>query len=106
MTATGTLRDPVANEPCPSDLAPDLDTFPKLARRNAGRWPSKVAIREKDYGIWQSFTWRDYLEQARLIALGLASLGLGRGLTTAIIGANRPQRHRATQEMHELGRVT
>ena len=48
------------------------DTFPKLVRLNAERFPQKIAIREKDYGIWQSYTWRDYFEQARLIALGLA----------------------------------
>jgi long-chain acyl-CoA synthetase len=67
------------------------DTFPKLARANAGRTPDKVAIREKDLGIWQSHTWRDYDAEARSIALGLASLGFARGDKTAIVGDNRPQ---------------
>ena len=67
-----------------------FDTFPKLVRANAERWPERVAIREKDLGIWQSYTWRDYFARARRIALGLASLGFTRGDKTAIIGDNRP----------------
>ena len=42
------------------------DTFLKLVRANARRWPDKIAVREKDYGIWQSYTWREYYEQARV----------------------------------------
>ena len=67
-------------------LDPGADTFPKLALHNAARWPSKVAIREKDLGIWLSYTWREYCEQARLIALGLAALGFTRGDKTAVVG--------------------
>src|SRR2546428_11140521 len=52
----------------------EQETFPKLARANAARMPDRGAIREKDYGIWQSTTWGDYLAQARAVALGLASL--------------------------------
>ena len=40
----GSVRD--------ATLERDLDTFPKLVRANAARFPEKVAIREKDYGIW------------------------------------------------------
>ncbi|MGH7325408.1 MAG: AMP-dependent synthetase/ligase [Candidatus Rokuibacteriota bacterium] len=81
------------------------DTFPKLVRANAERFPGKVAIREKDYGIWQSFTWREYFEQARLIALGLASLGFARGDKTAIIGDNRPELYWAVMATQALGGV-
>ncbi|MEK7363535.1 MAG: AMP-binding protein, partial [candidate division NC10 bacterium] len=87
------------------ELDPERDTFPKLARLNAERIPQKVAIREKDYGIWQSYTWSDYLEQARLIALGLASLGFDRGDKTAIIGDNRPQLYWAMLATQALGGV-
>ena len=87
------------------ELAPERDTFPKLTRLNAERIPQKVAIREKDYGIWQSYTWSDYLEQARLIALGLASLGFDRGDKTAIIGDNRPQLYWAMLATQALGGV-
>jgi len=81
------------------------DTFPKLVRLNAERVPDKVAIREKDYGIWQSYTWRDYYEQSRLIALGLASLGFTRGDKVAIVGDNRPQLYWAVMAAQALGGV-
>ncbi len=81
------------------------DTFPKLIRVNARRWPDKIAVREKDYGIWQSYTWREYYEQARLIALGLAALGFARGDKTAIIGDNRPQLYWAVMATQALGGV-
>ncbi len=81
------------------------DTFPKLVRANAERIPDKVAIREKDLGIWQSSTWREYDEQARLIALGLASLGFARGDKTAIVGDNRPQLYWAVLATQCLGGV-
>ena len=88
-------------------VTPDrhLDTFPKLVRRNAARAPGRVAIREKDYGIWQSYTWGDYLERSRLIALGLASLGFARGDKTAVVGDNRPQLYWAMLATQALGGV-
>ena len=82
-----------------------LDTFPKLVRDNAERLPRHVAIREKDLGIWQSYTWRDYLERSRRIALGLASLGFARGDKTAILGDNRPELYWATLATQALGGV-
>jgi long-chain acyl-CoA synthetase len=83
----------------------DLDTFPKLARANAGRMPTRVAIREKDYGIWQSCTWREYVDRARLIAGGLASLGFVRGDKTAVVGDNRPQLYWTVLATQALGGV-
>jgi long-chain acyl-CoA synthetase len=69
-----------------------IKTFPQILLDNAKKYGhSKIAIREKDYGIWQSYTWQDYLEQVRDFALGLASLGFKRGDVIAIIGDNRPQ---------------
>ena len=84
-------------------LDPALDTFPKLALRNAQRLPKSVAIREKDLGIWQSHTWSHYVEQARLIALGLAALGFARGDKTAVVGDNRPQLYWAMLATQALG---
>jgi long-chain acyl-CoA synthetase len=81
------------------------ETFPKLVRDNARARGNRVAIREKDYGIWQSHTWRDYFEQGRLIALGLASLGFRRGDKVAIIGDNRPQLYWAVLATQALGGV-
>ncbi len=73
------------------DVLGTNDTFPKLLVRNARRHGDRVALREKEFGIWQSFTWREYLEHVRDFSLGLASLGLGRGDRVAVIGDNRPE---------------
>ena len=88
-----------------SNAGSPLDTFPKLVRDNAERLPRHVAIREKDLGIWQSYTWSEYLEQARLIALGLAALGFARGDKTAIVGDNRPALYWAMLATQALGGV-
>ncbi|MBC8417914.1 MAG: AMP-binding protein [Proteobacteria bacterium] len=67
-------------------------TLPSLLVRNAERFGnSRVALREKEYGIWQPVTWREYLEHVRDFSLGLTSLGFGRGDTLGIIGNNRPE---------------
>ena len=67
------------------------DTFPKLILRNAERYRDKPAYREKDYGIWQTCTWRQSLDEVRAIACGLAKLGVVRGDKVAVIGDNRPK---------------
>src|SRR3989442_8144029 len=86
-------------------IEPGQDTFPKLLRANAQRWPARVAIREKDLGIWQSHTWHEYFARARRIALGLAALGFKRGDKTAIIGDNRPELYWAVAATQALGGV-
>jgi long-chain acyl-CoA synthetase len=88
-----------------SNAGSTRDTFPKLARVNAERLARHVAIREKDLGIWQSYTWRDYFERSRRIALGLASLGFDRGDKTAIVGDNRPELYWAVLATQALGGV-
>ena len=69
--------------------ATDLDTFPKLLLDNRERLGARPAIREKDYGIWQTWTWRQVADEVRALACGLADLGLKRGDKVAIIGDNR-----------------
>lgn len=72
---------------------PDLsvvDTLPKVLEHNARGWPEKVAVREKDYGIWRSITWREYSNRVRDLALGLLDLGIGQGSVVGLIGDNRP----------------
>jgi long-chain acyl-CoA synthetase len=101
----GDLSDKGSGNGHRADLDASADTFPKLVRLNAARFARKVAMREKDYGIWQPTTWRDYFEQSRLIALGLASLGFARGDKTAIIGDNRPQLYWAVMATQALGGV-
>jgi long-chain acyl-CoA synthetase len=68
-----------------------LDTFPKLLRRNAARFGKQPAIRHKDLGIWQTWSWAEVLDHVRAYAVGLQRLGLKQGDTIAIVGANRPK---------------
>lgn len=73
-------------------MTDSIKTFPQILLDNAQKYgDSKIAIREKDYGIWQSYSWKAYLDQVRSFALGLATLGFKRGDKLAIIGDNRPQ---------------
>ncbi len=67
------------------------DTFPKLLIRNASRFADRTAIREKDLGIWQSWTWKEVRDEVFLLANGLVTIGFGRGDKLAIAGANRPR---------------
>lgn len=67
------------------------DTFPRLLVRNARTMGERVALREKEFGVWQSFTWREYHDHVRDLSLGFVALGLGRGDRVAIIGDNRPE---------------
>jgi len=67
-------------------------TMPALLVRNARRFGDRrVALREKEYGIWQAVTWRQYCEHVRDFALGLQTLGLPPGSAVGIIGDNRPE---------------
>jgi long-chain acyl-CoA synthetase len=67
------------------------DTFPKLLVRNARTIADRVAMREKEFGIWQSFTWRAYHDHVRDFSLGLVALGVKPGDKIAVIGDNRPE---------------
>ncbi|RMF40417.1 MAG: long-chain fatty acid--CoA ligase, partial [Alphaproteobacteria bacterium] len=73
----------------------ELDTFPKLLARNAREFGAAPAYREKEYGIWQSWSWADAQENVRAFALGLISLGLKPGEHMAVIGTNRPHLYMA-----------
>ena len=84
----------------------ELDTFPKLLLHNAANWPDEVAMREKEYGIWNVYSWRDYCERVRDIACGLKALGLERGAVVALIGRNRPNWVWSELAAHSLGATT
>ncbi|WP_428624236.1 AMP-dependent synthetase/ligase [Sedimenticola sp.] len=68
-----------------------LDTFPKLLLNHAQVRGNKVAMREKDLGIWQSWTWSEVADEVRALACGLAAMGFKPGDKLAIIGDNRPR---------------
>ncbi len=82
-----------------------LDTLPKLLIRNAGAIGGRPAIRHKDFGIWQTWTWLEMLEEVRAFSVGLAELGLKRGDKFAIIGGNRPRLYWAMCAGQALGAV-
>ena len=71
--------------------AAHADTFPKLLVRNAQVFRGRPAMRRKDLGIWQTWTWDQVLDEVRAYAVGLSRLGLKRGDTIAIVGSNRPR---------------
>lgn len=70
-------------------------TFPRLLLGHAQHQPDAPAVREKDLGIWQSWSWADVAREVREFACGLASLGFKAGDNLAIVGANRPHLYMA-----------
>jgi long-chain acyl-CoA synthetase len=68
-----------------------LDTFPKLLMRHGQERGARPAIREKDLGIWQTWTWRQFADEVRALAAALAAEGFRRGGHIALIGDNRPR---------------
>ncbi|MFV0358209.1 AMP-binding protein [Tropicimonas sp.] len=68
----------------------DLCSVPALLRRNAQVFGSRPAYREKEYGIWQSWTWSEAAQEIEWLALGFLALGIARGDRVAVIGRNRP----------------
>lgn len=68
-----------------------MDTLPKLLVHHAETRPNHPASREKDYGIWQTWSWKQVHDEIMDFAAGLAALGFKRGDTLAIVGDNRPQ---------------
>ncbi len=67
-------------------------TIPKLFLSQCRKYgDKKVAMREKEFGIWIPFTWQDYYENVKYLCLGMVSLGLKRGDKVAMIGDNRPE---------------
>jgi long-chain acyl-CoA synthetase len=87
------------------DLAAHPDTFPKLLIQNAKTRGSQPAVRHKDLGIWQTWTWAQVLEEVTAFSVGLADLGLKRGDKIAIIGQNKPRLYWAMCAAQVLGAV-
>ena len=81
------------------------DTFPSLLIRNAKEYGSRPAMRHKDLGIWQTWTWAQVLEVVRAYAFGLHRLGLKRGDTIAIVGANRPKLYWSVMAAQMIGAI-
>ncbi|MBW2615142.1 MAG: AMP-binding protein [Deltaproteobacteria bacterium] len=70
----------------------EILTLPALLKKNALRFgDKKIALREKEFGIWQSVTWKEYFDHIKYLALGLLELGYEPGGKLAVIGDNRPE---------------
>src|SRR5437762_10147846 len=82
-----------------------LDTFPKLLMHHARVRGAQPAIREKDLGIWQTWTWKEFADEVRALACGLAEHGLKRGDHITLIGANRPRLYAGIAAAQCLGAI-
>jgi long-chain acyl-CoA synthetase len=80
-------------------------TFPKLLQEHAARRPDAPAMREKEYGIWQTTSWRQMADRVSHIAGGLHQLGLQRGEHLIIVGANRPSLYATMLAAQTLGAI-
>jgi len=67
------------------------DTLPKLFRQQAEKLKSRVALREKELGVWNEITWNKYYEHVRNVGLGLSKLGLRKGDKVSILSENNQQ---------------
>ncbi|MEP0232075.1 AMP-binding protein [Roseibium sp.] len=81
------------------------DTFPKILLRNARDFGTRTAFREKDFGIWQSWTWANVLDEIRSLSLGMKELGLTKGDKVAIVGSNRPRLYWSMVAAQAVGAV-
>ncbi len=87
------------------EMEPTLDTFPRLMLHHAAVRGDHPAVREKDLGIWQTWTWREAATEVRALACGLAAQGFRRGMHLAIIGDNRPRLYWSMAAAQALGGV-
>jgi len=83
----------------------DAATFPRLLQKHAAERGDHPALREKDLGIWQTFSWSQSAAEIRALSGGLASLGFQRGDALAIIGENRPRLYWAITAAQALGGI-
>jgi len=90
-----------------SETAPtgELCSIPALLARNARLYGASPAYREKEFGIWQSWTWIEAAEEIRAMAEGFLALGMERGDYVAIIGRNRPAHYWAMVAAQMCGAI-
>ena len=83
----------------------ELATFPRLLLEHAHVRGERPATREKDLGVWQTWTWAQVADEVRALACGLAALGFKRGMRLAIIGDNRPRLYWSMTAGQALGGI-
>ena len=80
-------------------------TFPRLLLQHAAERPRSPALREKEFGIWQTVTWGELAQLVRELAGGLAAAGLTRDQHVVVVGANRPRLYATMLAAQALGAV-
>ncbi len=80
-------------------------TFPRLLLAHAQQRPDDAALREKEYGIWQSFSWRQLAEMVQALAHGLHQAGVTRGQHVVVVGENRPRLYAGMLAAQSLGAI-
>lgn len=85
--------------------AAGLTSIPALLHRNATEFADAPAYREKEFGIWQSWSWSQALEEIEALALGMIDLGVAEGDFVAVIGRNRPRLYWAMMSAQMCGAV-
>ncbi len=80
-------------------------TFPRLLLQHAAQRPAHAAMREKEYGIWQTRTWASMAELVGLVACGLHAAGLRAGEHMVVVGSNRPRLYATMLAAQSLGAV-
>ena len=83
----------------------EFDTYPKLLIRNVKLYGDSVALRRKNMGIWQNYTWKDCYEQVKFLCLGMVDLGLRPGDKVALIGDDEPEGFWAEAAIQAAGGV-
>jgi long-chain acyl-CoA synthetase len=81
-------------------------SIPQLLRWRVGTSPKRPALREKDFGIWNTYTWESYYDHVRKTALGLKHIGLKKGDTIAIISDNIPELLFTAIGAHAIGAIS
>ena len=81
----------------------EVNTFPKLLKRNFDKFgDTQIALSVKDYGIWQSYTWKQYYENVKTFFMGMKSLGLEPGDKVSILGETKPESYFAQLAVHAM----
>ena len=82
-----------------------LDTIPRIVAHHAQNGPDSAAFREKEFGIWQSWSWRQTASEIDALALGFLDIGVNAGDHIAIIGRNRPYLYWAMVAAQSVGAI-
>ena len=80
-------------------------TFPRLLLAHAAKRPHAAAMREKEYGIWQTFTWARFASMVESVACGLHDAGLQRGEHMVVVGTNRPRLYAMMLAAQSIGAI-